>query len=147
MKRAWNACKIKKLEKKKKTKAIEELNWKHEEVIPEADGPTITPDRNWNPERPQDQEQTNNVEQINEHIRFRTQDPKLRAQEEEKDKEEVKELHEQMKQMQLLEAQGKLYDPEEALRQRPNKTGQNPMDIVRTVRIVEGTEDQEIPAW
>ena len=119
---------------RKKAKAIEELNWKHEDVIPEADGPTITPDRNWNPGRPQDQEQIK-------------EDPKLRAQEKEKEKEEVKELHEQMKQMQLLEAKGRPYDPEEALKQRPNKTGQNPMDVVRTVRILKGTEDQEIPAW
>ena len=107
---------------RKKAKAIEELNWKHEDVIPEADGPTITPDRNWNPGRPQNQEQ-------------------------EKEREETKELHEQMKQIQPLEAQSKPYDPEEALRQRPNKTGQNPMDIVRTVRLLRGTEDQEIPAW
>jgi hypothetical protein len=46
---------------RKKAKAIEELNWKHKDVIPEADGPTITPDRNWNPGRPQDQEQINDV--------------------------------------------------------------------------------------
>ena len=80
---------------RKKAKAIEELNWKHKDEIPEANGPTISPDRNWNPGRPQDEEQ------INEHIRLRTQDPKLRAQEKELEKEQEKETYEQMKQMQL----------------------------------------------
>ena len=50
------------IRKKAKAKAIEELNWKHEDLIPEADGPTITPDRDWNPGRPQDQEKEKEAE-------------------------------------------------------------------------------------
>ena len=66
-----------------------EVRWKHEDVIPEADGPTITPDGKWYQEK-----------------------------EKEKEKEKVKEKEEG-------EQEAKPYDPEEALRQRPSKTGQN----------------------
>ena len=138
----------KEIRKKTNTKALKKYNWKHEEVIPEADGPTITPDRNWNPDRPQDQEQTNNVDLINEHIRYRTQDPKARAQEEEEEKKRTQELYEDMKQIQLLEAQGKTYeyepyDPMEAFTeslQKPIKKGECPMNVVRAVRILQGPE-------
>ena len=58
----------------------------------------------------------------------------------EKEKEKVKEEEEG-------EQEAKPYDPEEALRQRPSKTGQNPLDVVRTIRILKGTEDQDLPAW
>ena len=102
---------------RKEAKAKEELNWKHKELIPEADGPTITPDRNWNPKGPQD------LEQIKE-------DPKFRAQEGEKEKNEVKE---QKKQLQPLEAKDTPYDPEVHFKQRPKETGHNPINIVRTI--------------
>ena len=44
----------------------EELKWRHEDLIPEADGPTITPDKNGNPGGPQDQKQDKETEETKE---------------------------------------------------------------------------------
>ena len=128
---------IRKPEEEEKETEEKELNWKHEDLVPEAADPIIIPDINSIPERPQDQKQTNDVEQMN----------KLRAQKKENEKEEVKELQDQMKQLKLLEAQGKPYDPEEALKQRPKTPGQNPVDVVRIVRLLRDIEEEETPAW
>ena len=127
---------IRKPEEKEETEE-KELNWKHEDLVPEAPDPISIPDTNNIPKIPHDQTKTNDVEQMN----------KLKAQKKENEKEEVKELQEQMEQLKLLEAQGKTYDPEEVLRQSIKTPGKNPVDIVRIVRLLKDTENEEIPAW
>ena len=109
-------------------KGIEEkeLNWKHEDLVPEAPDPISIPDINSIPRIPHDLPKTNNMEQMD----------KLKDQKKENEKEEVKELQEQMKQLKLLEAQGKTYDPEEHLRQRPKVPGKNPVDVRRIVQLL-----------
>ena len=89
---------------RKKVKIVEELNWKHKDKIPEAEGPTISPDRKWIPGRTQEQEQTN-------------------------------------------ENNGTKYDPLEAFKQRKNREGKNPVDLVRALRILKEKEEQEAQGW
>ena len=141
---------IRKPEEEEKEIEEKELNWKHEELVPEAPDPIPNPipDTNSIPRIPHDQTKFKEEEHMN----------KVKAQKGENEKEEVKELQTQLEQLKLLEAQGEIYDPEkmlsqsikdkkEMLKQGIQTPGTNPVNIVRMVQLLKDIENEEKPVW